>query len=550
MRVLDRVRLSRARFVLFICVVSASPALADVQTAWVARYNAPGNDYEKGYDIAVDAVGNVYVTGMGSWGGANEEDYLTLKYDAFGNLLWAASYDGPDHLWDEASALALDGQGNVIVTGLSWGSSSGYDLTTVKYDADGNQLWVKRFSGPGNANDWASAMVLDEAGNVYVTGASGGDSVTIKYDANGNELWVGRHASGTAIGIALDGGGNVYVSGGATIKYDPDGNQLWAAPSPASTRALVVDGAGNVYITGEIWGAWYDYLTIKYDTFGNVLWSASESSIGQNHDYPTALALDGNGGVVVTGQWDSFINWNYENHDFYTISYSGAGVRQWTALYSGPGGANDPTMDKPWDITVDDAGDIYVTGCVDQNWFSEGTFLDYATVKYAPDGTLVWAMQYAGPGVTPYDYDIPRALALDVQGNVYVTGYSCGAGTKDDVATIKYTQLAPTSVPDQGPTHPVEGVVAGFVLLGVEPNPTFGAVGIRYHADNDAMGELAVLDIAGRLVRTEAVVVTKGDGRLRWDGRDADGTKAAAGTYILRVRMGDTEHSSRATVLQ
>ena len=179
-----------------ICYPPPARAQVPPQTAWVSRYNEPGNDHEKGLDVAVDAGGNVYVTGGASWGGSNREDYLTLKHDRFGNVLWSAHYDGPDHLWDEARALALDGLGNVIVTGLSYGSGTGYDLTTVKYDAGGNQLWVRRYNGPGNGNDWASAMVLDEAGNVYVTGASGGDSVTIKYDTDGNELWVGLYGSG------------------------------------------------------------------------------------------------------------------------------------------------------------------------------------------------------------------------------------------------------------------------------------------------------------------------------------------------------------------
>ena len=85
--------------------------------------------------LAVDAAGNVYVTG-GSDGSGTGRDYATLKYDSDGNELWVARYDGPGSAIDNAQALALDAAGNVYVTGESWGSGTNLDYATVKYDSD------------------------------------------------------------------------------------------------------------------------------------------------------------------------------------------------------------------------------------------------------------------------------------------------------------------------------------------------------------------------------------------------------------------------------
>ena len=109
-------------------------------------------------------------------------DYATLKYDPSGNLLWEKRYKGPGNGADGATAMAVDAAGNVYVTGESGGVGSGLDYATLKYDASGNLLWEKRYNGPGNASDRATAIAVDAAGNVYVTGYSdgGGSGVTMQ----------------------------------------------------------------------------------------------------------------------------------------------------------------------------------------------------------------------------------------------------------------------------------------------------------------------------------------------------------------------------------
>ncbi|MHA2227230.1 MAG: ABC transporter substrate-binding protein, partial [Candidatus Hodarchaeales archaeon] len=111
---------------------------------------------------------------------------------------WAARYNGPGNRGDGASAMAVDASGNIYVTGRSWGSGTGSDYATIKYDPAGTEQWVTRYNGLENGNDVAYAIAVDASGNIYVTGRSSGsgtydDYATIKYDPAGTEQWVARY---------------------------------------------------------------------------------------------------------------------------------------------------------------------------------------------------------------------------------------------------------------------------------------------------------------------------------------------------------------------
>ena len=139
----------------------------------MARYNGLGNSYSRATAIALDASGNIYVTGTSShfendiW----QSDYTTVKYNADGTQEWVANYNGPQNSPDMATALAIDCSGNVYVTGES-GFYSNKDYATVKYNSKGVEQWVIRYNGPGNSSDIARDIAVDCSGNVYVTGTS------------------------------------------------------------------------------------------------------------------------------------------------------------------------------------------------------------------------------------------------------------------------------------------------------------------------------------------------------------------------------------------
>ncbi len=432
----------------------AATGFAQVTEEWVARYNGP-EDSNSARALAVDTAGNVCVTGY-SWGAGTNNDYATVKCDSNGNQLWVARYNGPGNSLDEARALAVDAAGNVYVTGYYRGAGTAEDYATIKYDSNGNQLWVGRYNGPGNYADYANSLAVDGAGNVYVTGWSSGagtseDYATIKYDSNGNQLWVARYNGpgnglDIAFALAVDTAGNAYVTGGsvgagtqgdyATVKYDSEGNQLWVAryngpgDSYDSAAALVVDAAGNVYVTGNSIGTAYpdfDYATIKYDSNGNQLWVARYNGPGNSVDDANGLAVDAAGHVYVTGS--AFVG-EGTYPDYATIKYDPNGNQLWLARYNGPGNRHDGGNA----LAVDAAGSVYVAGV------SRGaeTSDDYATIKYDSNGNQLWLARYNGPG---NDQDYAVALAVDGGGNVYVTGTSAGAGI-EDYATIKYVQTS------------------------------------------------------------------------------------------------------------
>ena len=423
---------------------------ADGNELWTALYGGPGGGADLAQALAVDGAGNVYVTGY-SHGAGTSHDYATVKYDAAGNELWAVRYDGPANGTDQASALTVDAAGSVYVAGRSMGVGSWDDYATVKYDADGNELWAARYDGPDLGNDVARSLVADDLGNVYVTGYSEGvgtasDYATVKYDADGNELWVTRYDGpasddDTPCSIVRGPGGDVHVAGqsggGATgddyavVTYAPDGTELWVARHDGKgnnserPEDMAADGAGNVYVTG--------YESRAGGSEQRFLTARYAPDGGRLWTAEYAVGDDNKAHAVAVGPAGNVhvvggsLGEEGTYYDYLTVKYDPDGNELWTARYTGPGSGTDIAED----IAVDAMGNVFVTGVEDQG-LSSGR---YATVKYDADGNELWVAHYDGPGSGG---DWARRLALDASGNVYVTGESEGAGTETDYATVKY----------------------------------------------------------------------------------------------------------------
>jgi uncharacterized delta-60 repeat protein len=441
--------------ILFLGVVlsAARPASAEqVLESWVARYDGPGHGGDRGQAIAIDGLGNVYVAGY-SLGDGTGEDFATVKYDATGQEIWVARYNGSGNGSDEAVDIAVDGAQNVYVTGYSFESGSDYDCTTIKYDSNGGEVWIAHYNGAGNSADRAQALAIDASGNVYVTGhcdggATNEDYATVKYSVDGGELWVAVYNTTQDLddmgqAIALDSAGNVYVTGYsyrttsnfdyATLKYDANGSQQWLSRynGPGNgydePRAIALDGAGNVYVTGYSLGSGTsdDYATVKYNASGAEQWVARYNGPGNLYDQAAALGVDGEANVFVTGYSSGAAG----DYDYATVKYDSAGSELWAARYNGPG---YPYYDRAEALAIGPGGSVYVTG-----WsYGVASSYDYATLKYDSDGRQRWVVRYDGP---PHGFDAAFALAAGPDGEVYVTGASPGSGTGDDYATVKYS---------------------------------------------------------------------------------------------------------------
>lgn len=440
-------------------------SVGQVTQEWVARFAASTNSFSEGAtDLAIDQQGNVYVTGATIRTGSFI-DYTTIKYNSAGVVQWVNRYSGPGSDADEPTAIAVDDKGNVYVTGSSGGVSSGSDYATIKINSTGGLLWATRYNGPGNSFDIPSALALDKEGNVFVTGQSAGDGTladyaTIKYNnATGAIQWVSRYngpgdSTDRATSLAIDNDGNVYVIGAsagngtkmdyATIRYNnATGAVIWvsrfngAGNDYDGAESIAADNAGNVYVTGvSVSGIvpdppfpslrLFDIATIKYNAVGAQQWVDVYDEGGD--DDVASVKVDNQGNVYVAGSISGSPP-QLEDPDlaFGVIKYSSAGVRLWVAKYSAP--AQFGSENSARDQALDSDGNVYVTG--------QALGGEYLTVKFSKNGQLQWAERYK-VGLNQN----ARAVAVDASGNVYVTGYSSRVDCLGcyDFATIKYVQ--------------------------------------------------------------------------------------------------------------
>lgn len=313
---------------------------------WVTHYDAGFNGLDEACGITVDNQGNVYVVGK-TYRTATNPDIVVVKYNSSGVVQWGKVYNGPGNYIDYGHSVAVDGSGNVIICGVSVGANSGSDFVTIKYNSAGVEQWLARYNGPDNQSDYAQVVKVDAAGNVYVTGAtssasSSSDYLTVKYSPAGEQRWLRTYngignLGDNATAMVLDNLGNVYVTGKsvgtisvidsnyATIMYNTDGVQKWVAiykgpdNSVDVARAITLDNSGNVYVTGGSLGASSnDYATIKYNSKGEQQWAIRYNGPANSDDFTSSIKVDGLGNVFVTGR-SKGVGTDY---DYATIKYS------------------------------------------------------------------------------------------------------------------------------------------------------------------------------------------------------------------------------------
>lgn len=360
---------------------------------------------------AVDADGNVIVAGYQTLPGSSYYDFYTVKFKSDGSgLMWHKTF-GSAAISEQISGMAIDGEGNIIVTGTVLNASD-RDIITIKYDkTNGDILWkgVYQGTGEGSGNDYSTAVTVDSANNVYVAGYSlvnrKYDYLVLKYASNNPPL-----VDATPV--------LVKTYNHATVRQDHKAN------------AIAVGADGSFIVTGDSSnGTDYDCLTVKFDQAGGFVWENRVSSPNSKADSGRHVKIDAEGNVIVAG----YVT-NITDTDMFTTKYLGStGVMVWDARY------NSGFRDEPSALVVDTSRDVYVTG------FSHG---HRYTAKYSRDaktGTqesvLLWD-HFFDSGIDTSD--VPTGLAVDeTTDGLFVTGYiQADGGTLPDydVLTAKYSK--------------------------------------------------------------------------------------------------------------
>lgn len=328
------------------------------------------------------------------------------------------------------SAIAVDANGDVVVTGAAVNPQSGNsytDFATIKYSSAGMALWTNWTTYESVGSDVPRSIVIDSAGDVLVTGDGSDTDYVHAYTAklaggDGSLVWSNRFNTDP----------NSSYSYGKSVKVDASGNVFVMTEQQDSADGLVIKIG-----------------VAKYNSAGAVIWTniCSESGLPT---YARDLGLDSAGNPVISGLMDFAYYQIANSKDFTTIKLNGTdGVGVWTNYFSSAAASYN---DEPAALTVSASDDIFVTGKSD----GAGSY-DYLTIKYTSAGVPVWTNRYDGQGSSYGDYiDAPAAIAADGSGNVYVTGQS------DTVMrTIKYQVLTGAS---QVVTNDIGAVtIAGFV---------------------------------------------------------------------------------------
>jgi Beta-propeller repeat len=410
-----------------------------------------GNVYTTGSFVGTATFGTVSVTGSGSC-----TEFFLAKYNSSGVAQWVqkSTSNQTSGCFAEGKALAVDASGNIHITGsfstfpyptanLTFGGLSSIfsyptlNITTnifvVKYNSSGVAQWLKNEGGEGDFGDYGTGITVDASSNVYVTG------------------YFSPAQSPVPIGAAI--GGTTFPNSTAlyeafVVKYNSSGVGQWAKnidgvsglTSQATGSGIAVDGSGNVYISGSFAGSisyfsgisntsagLSDGFIAKYNSAGSFTWFTKIGGTG--NDFCNGLTIDGSGNLYATGSFVSTANFSFSpsvtstsagSDDIFVAKYSNssANALQWVKRAGGTG------SDVGNSIAIDASNNLFVTGSI-TGAATFGTLptitasgsLDVFMAKYNTNGAEQWVLKAGGVG-----NDSGRGIALDPSNNVYTVG--------------------------------------------------------------------------------------------------------------------------------
>lgn len=504
---------------------------------WLWAKNAIDVSQDYSYSVATDAAGNVIITGefygspisFGDYDLTNVaySDVFVAKYSSTGTVLWAISAGGM--LYESGTGIATDADGNIYVTGsfnsptINFGSTvinnsnSGndtYDGFLAKYNSAGELQWV--FGAGGANDDFAKGIAVDGEGNVFVTGSFNSSSLTI-----GDIVLMNTDPTGETEDIFI-------------VKVNSSGDAMWANKEGGIEKdfgtAIACDREGNSFITGYFnssaisfgtfpvvnTGNW-DLFLAKYNPDGDALWA--RGAVGTYVDRGTGITTDTSGNVCITGAFYSATltfgtiviqnGGGSVNGNIFIAKYNGSGTPLWASNVGWVGEVQNVYYSE---IASDIANEYYVTG-----WFASETMTIGSTVltnngasdifvaKYSPSGTVEWAKQVSGDGG-----DYSKGIATSLPGNVFVAGFFDGDALNFDGLTLTssgYVDLFVADIQTTMPSGTFESKVDGSFFT-CFPSPAKN--NLTLVVSNDlSNASINIYDLQGRLVFHNDLVADK-----------------------------------------
>ena len=390
---------------------------------------------------------------------------------------------------DEGFIVTTDTAGNIIISGYMTATSdfgcgpltapgTGDAALLMKRGPTGNCIWSKALGDTAHIN----GVVTDAAGNVYVTGfffntidlgggplvAGSEDVFVAKYNAAGVYQW-GKQAGDAAFqepgGIAIDGAGNIYMTGlfyskigfgGITlntagtmdvylVKLTSAGTQVWIKnfgdASAQRAYGIASDTAGNIAITGmyqgsiNFGGATFtstglnDTFVAKFNSAGTHLWSKGTGDSMDQAGY--AVTVDEVGNTYATGYYFGSMNFgstaatqltSLGGSDGYLAKFDSAGNLTWSKNLGGAGNQLGMSVSVDWSGSVAVAAMLFGSADFGGGLLTSLGNSDAVVAKYTGAGAYIWGHQFGSVGT-----DTPRRTWFDPQGNLFVTGVTTTA---------------------------------------------------------------------------------------------------------------------------
>ena len=491
-------------------------AVTEVGSGWIASLGGPETD--QGFGIAIGNSGDVYISGYATSSGAGGPDLFIAKYNSSGVIQWQRTLGS--NLTNESYGIAVDSSENVYVAGVHQ-FNSGYDILIAKYNSSGDVQWQRTLGT--STFQYHGKVALDPSGNLYIGGytqpsSSSGDVdfIVVKYNSSGTLQWqrtIGASSADYPGGIAVDGSGNVYVSGYlgtyniAIVKYNTSGTLQWqrtlSGTNSDIAQGIAADSSGNTYIaayTRSAGAGEQDFLIAKYDTNGNIQWQRTLGGTAQ--DLARTIAVDNSGNVYITGHTQ---NGPHGSNDVLIAKYNSSGTIQWQRTLGGTG------VDHFFGATTDNSGNIYFTGrtmSVDSSaWY-------ILTAKLPADGS--------GTGT----------YGIYTYAN---SSYSEAAGTLTDAAASMTDSAGPFTSSSISLTAATSNLTPSTTSLATSNLTSENYIGISDGSYSD--GQTATIQIMGAVDDAQSSLTPGQAYYVQDDGTLAESGSVFAGTAIAATKL-------------